>query len=644
MGKRLLIPFLMLILAAGSSYAQLCQGSLGDPIVNITFGAGANPGPPITAAATSYQYRSGDCPDDGYYSVRNRTDQCFGQSWFNVPSDHTGDPNGYFMLVNASFQPGAFYLDTVRGLCASTTYEFAAWIMNVIMPSSCGGNSIRPDLTFSIEQTDGTILKTYNTGSISTSQSPTWNQYGSFFTTPAGVTDVVLRITNNAQGGCGNDLALDDITFRPCGPQLTPSIAGNSSNTSTICVGAGGNFVLNCAVSAGFNNPVFRWQNRLNNGPWFDVPITNLNTLNVTILPTSMPASYQFRMLVAEAGNMNSVQCRIASSVLTIDVVALPVTTAGNDGPVCENTVATLTATGGTQYTWTGPNGFSSSANPVQLSNVQLNQSGKYYVQVKNAAGCSKLDSTLLAVNISPVAVTSFSNANLCKGDSIQLSASGGLTYTWSPVTGLSNAGIANPKASPAASTTYRVVVENQLTCTDTADVNITVIPTPLINAGPDRVMMRSQHIQLMASASGNGYQFIWTPPLYINDVNVIQPVVNPPFDTRYVLMAISSAGCATVMDTVLVKVYTDIYIPNAFTPNGDGLNDTWNIPALAAFPDFELFIYNRYGQPIFRTRTAPVAWDGTYKGAACSTGAYTYLIKTGDGRDVIKGTVMIIR
>ncbi|HAO47789.1 MAG TPA: hypothetical protein DCQ97_12735, partial [Chitinophagaceae bacterium] len=80
------------------------------------------------------------------------------------------------------------------------------------------------------------------------------------------------------------------------------------------------------------------------------------------------------------------------------------------------------------------------------------------------------------------------------------------------------------------------------------------------------------------------------------------------------------------------------------FTPNGDGLNDTWNIPALAAFPDFELFIYNRYGQPIFRTRTAPVAWDGTYKGAACSTGAYTYLIKTGDGRDVIKGTVMIIR
>ena len=195
MGKRLLIPFLMLILAAGSSYAQLCQGSLGDPIVNITFGAGANPGPPITAAATSYQYRSGDCPDDGYYSVRNRTDQCFGQSWFNVPSDHTGDPNGYFMLVNASFQPGAFYLDTVRGLCASTTYEFAAWIMNVIMPSSCGGNSIRPDLTFSIEQTDGTILKTYNTGSIATSQSPTWNQYGSFFTTPAGVTDVVLRIT-----------------------------------------------------------------------------------------------------------------------------------------------------------------------------------------------------------------------------------------------------------------------------------------------------------------------------------------------------------------------------------------------------------------------------------------------------------------
>ena len=188
--------------------AQLCQGSLGDPIVNITFGSGSNPGAPIAAAATGYQYYAGDCPNDGFYTIINNSVSCYGNSWFNITSDHTGNPGGYFMLVNASIQPSAFYLDTVRGLCGNTTYEFAAWIMNVIRAESCGGNSNQPNLSFTIEKTDGTLLLTYNTGNIAPSSSPQWRQYGFFLTTPANVTDIVLRIVNNAAGGCGNDLAL----------------------------------------------------------------------------------------------------------------------------------------------------------------------------------------------------------------------------------------------------------------------------------------------------------------------------------------------------------------------------------------------------------------------------------------------------
>src|SRR5687768_8471678 len=86
---------------------QLCQGSLGDPIVNITFGTGANPGPALAGAATNYSYANIDCPNDGQYAVRNSTTNCY-NSWHSLQSDHTGDPNGYFMLVNASVQPSAF--------------------------------------------------------------------------------------------------------------------------------------------------------------------------------------------------------------------------------------------------------------------------------------------------------------------------------------------------------------------------------------------------------------------------------------------------------------------------------------------------------------------------------------------------------
>src|SRR4051812_45523029 len=131
-----------------------------------------------------------------------------------------------FMLVNASVQPGVFYLDTVRGLCGNTTYEFAAWIINVLLPTSCGGAGNQPNLTFSIEKTDGTVLQSSNTNNIPPSSPPTWKQYGFFFTTPSAVSDIVLRIVNNAPGGCGNDLALDDITFRPCGPQIMETIDG----------------------------------------------------------------------------------------------------------------------------------------------------------------------------------------------------------------------------------------------------------------------------------------------------------------------------------------------------------------------------------------------------------------------------------
>ena len=114
-------------------------GSLGDPLINITFGAGANPGPPLTAATTGYQYLAADCPNDGFYTVRNNTINCFSNSWHSLRADHTGDPNGYFMLVNASIQPSVFYLDTVKGLCTNTTYEFAAWIANVLKSTACNG-------------------------------------------------------------------------------------------------------------------------------------------------------------------------------------------------------------------------------------------------------------------------------------------------------------------------------------------------------------------------------------------------------------------------------------------------------------------------------------------------------------------------
>ena len=180
------IAIALLLLGTYTSLrAQVCNGSLGDPVVNVNFGSGTTTGNPLLSATTTYSFTSSFCPDDGSYTVVSSSAGCFGGSWHSFAEDHTpNDVNGYMMLVNASFTPGDFYVDTVKDLCANTTYEFAAWISNVLLPTSCSPNPILPKLIFNIETTGGIVLGSYSSGDIPSTTSPTWTQFGLFFTTP----------------------------------------------------------------------------------------------------------------------------------------------------------------------------------------------------------------------------------------------------------------------------------------------------------------------------------------------------------------------------------------------------------------------------------------------------------------------------
>lgn len=627
--------------------AQTCSGSLGDPVIYQTFGSGTNPGPALGSGVTNLSYTTNNCPDDGYYTIVNSINtnpsNCH-TTWQSVASDHTGNPNGYMMVVNASYQPSIFFTQTANGLCPNTTYEFSAYILNLItLAASQVGNVSEPNITFSIETVDGTVLKTYNTGTIDPTDAPKWTKYGTYFATPDGVTDVIVKMTNNAPGGNGNDLVLDDIAFRACGPIVQTGFGSLAANGSQdICEGSNINYTLTSSVGAGYNNPSMQWQSNANNGGWTN--IAGATSPNYTInIPQASAGTYQYRLAVGEGTNINTLSCFVNSDPLTINVNPLPVATLPAVQTACIGDVLTLTASGGSTYTWTGPNMSPSNQNPLTI-NITQQSAGTYTVVPTSDKGCvGPPAQTEVKVEPKIVALVS-SNVSICAGNSTQLKASGGLYYQWTPSIGLDHNDIADPVASPAQTTTYSVKVSNDGCYDDTKSVTVTVNMNPVANAGDGKVIFSGQSTTLNGSVSGdNVTNFYWSPADYLNDPYSLTPIASPPHDMTYILH-VSSSTCGQSAGSVFVRVYQKITIPNAFTPNGDGINDYWNIDALITYPQSLTTVYTRDGQQVFKSVGYAKPWDGTTNGKQLPTGTYYYVIDLKDGQPPFSGWVLIER
>lgn len=338
--------FLLFFLPVFTAYSQLCTGSLGDPLVDITFGSGSGYAQPLPAGTISdLQYIASDCPNDGYYSIVSSTSGCFSSSW-NSATDHTGGGSGYFMLINASYQPSDFYIQTIGSLCEGTTYEFAAWFTNMcILPGS-----ILPNITMTIEQSDGTVLATYNTGDIPINSPALWKQYGFVFRIPPGTSTVVLRMRNNANGGIGNDVGLDDITFRPAGPAITASITGNSGDTVRVCEQAQSAYHFESVVESCYANTAFRWQISMDTGrTWSNIP----GAVNTSYdRQPGPPALYLYRLVAAPAENIDYNSCRVASLPIMIQVLSIPHPYLGVDTFFCTRDSLILFPGNFDRYTW----------------------------------------------------------------------------------------------------------------------------------------------------------------------------------------------------------------------------------------------------------------------------------------------------
>ena len=176
----------------------------------------------ISSELSGYRRVFRYCPSDGYYSFASYTSACFNDDWHTLSEDHTsGDAGGNMLLVNAGWAGSVFLRTPVTGLKSSTTYELGLWLVNLCKPTKKCPYPLLPNLNIRLETPEGMIIANIVTGYLQRVEDPKWTQYRAYFTTPASISTLMLVMSDNTPSGCGNDFAIDDITFRECVKQNT---------------------------------------------------------------------------------------------------------------------------------------------------------------------------------------------------------------------------------------------------------------------------------------------------------------------------------------------------------------------------------------------------------------------------------------
>ncbi len=284
-----------------------------------------------------------------------------------------------------------------------------------------------------------------------------------------------------------------------------------------------------------------------------------------------------------------------------------------------------------------------------QANNVFTVTAGTYTITTKDSLGCTSTNSVTVG-NTNNLTVATIANNNLCTGQSINLTTTGNAaTYSWSPATGLSATNIASPVATPLVTTTYTVTATLG-SCTKTASVTITVANSVTANAGPDISILSGEQATIMGSATGNINNVLWTPATGLSSATTLTPNVTATASgsTTYTLRVQNAQGCFAEDAMVVTVIPYCIKVKNAFSPNGDGINDKWQVyDDYACLKNVTVHLFNRYGNKVYESRDYRNSWDGTYKGKPIPDGTYYAVIDFTliNGRQyTVKSDVTIIR
>lgn len=302
----------------------------------------------------------------------------------------------------------------------------------------------------------------------------------------------------------------------------------------------------------------------------------------------------------------------------------------------------------GGQYTWTGPSGFMShDRNPV-INSVAVSDSGMYVLEA-GSDNCMAKDSVHVIVYPVPDVRILNNDTAICSGVAIQLQTQGQNVsqYHWVPGSYLSNPDSANTTSTPLQSIAYFVTGSNEGGCRDMDSVLITVYPNPVLTLYADDTVLSCSHPVTQLHVSG-AETYYWSPESLCDDRRSEAPVVYPQRSTTFSVTGTNAFGCSS-QDSLVIDYAAKgvLFVPNAFSPNGDGHNDHF-YPFLYCDMEFSrFFVYNRWGEQVFFTNKQGDGWDGNFQGRYADMGVYFWYFEGKDesGTPVSrKGDVMLIR
>ncbi len=419
---------------------------------------------------------------------------------------------------------------------------------------------------------------------------------------------------------------------------VTPSTLPLISGPDSACAGSRVSFT---GSTTGGGPPVASWSWKFGNGD-------SSALQNPPALTYSSTGTYTVSLT---ATNINGCS---ETTVKTFLVNGNPVVNAGPvPAHVCLGQNVQLQSNDGVTYQWTPALGLSSTtiSNPV----ASTESTTLYHVLVTNGSGCSATDSVLVTVTL-PFVMTAGPDTTVCSTHPVPLVATPGISnYTWTPAAGLSNPSIYNPVAVVDTDSRFQVVGTDADGCfSDTTLVTIHVNPLPQVSAGPNQTVTVGSVIQLNATATGIITSWQWEPPDFLSCTTCAGPVATPKSSELYTVLATNNFGCTDSASVTvhLICAQGVVFIPNTFTPNGDGMNDVFYPRGRGVKTVHYFRVFNRWGELIFERDNFNIndvnfGWDGTYKGRLLNPDVFTYvteMVCDNNETFMIKGNITLLR